>query len=254
VAELEIRTPEGIALRTELAGAGARFAAALIDGVIFAFAYLGLTLIAALLAALGGGGVAEFVNGLLLVGVIPIFVLAGVLQHGLGRGRTLGKRVLGLRVTTAEGYPPGWTAWILRGLLLPVDALIPLPLPGVLGLATIALTERRQRLGDLVAGTVVISEARLPQAAEPFPKENWTALPTKKLALSPGLAARLDADDLALLRDLLARAPLEPEYKRDLFVRTARHFAERLELGEFEDARVFLKELYLYLREQRRAA
>jgi uncharacterized RDD family membrane protein YckC len=254
VTSLEIRTPEGIVLRSELAGAGSRFAAALIDGSMFVVLYLMLGLLSALVVSIGGGAVAEFLGGILLAGLIPVYVAFNALTHLFGRGQTVGKRVLGLRVTTLEGYPPSGLSLILRGLLLPVDALIPLPVPGIIGMAAIALTDRRQRLGDMVGATVVILEAPLPASAEPFPGESWSALEPKSLSLSPGLAARLGPEDFALLRDLLGRDPLEPGSKRELFVRTANHYAARLELGRFEDARVFLKELYLYLREARGGA
>ena len=253
MAKLEIRTPEGIALRTELSGAGARFAAALIDGILFAFAYAGMGLALYLLVKVGGGEISEFIFGLMAAGSVLGYMLLTLCLHALWRGQTVGKRVMGLRVLSVEGYPAGWLALTLRTIVLPIDVLIPLPIPGVLGLASIALSDRRQRLGDLVAGTVVVSEAHTPATPDPFPEETWAGLEPKTLALSAGLAARLDAEDLALLRDLLARDPLEPAHKRELFVKTARHYAERLELGEFEDARIFLKELFLFLRDQRSA-
>ncbi len=251
--KLEIRTPEGIALRTELAGAGARFAAALIDGVLFALAYAGLLAVVSLMMTVGGGAISEFLQGLMITGTVLGYMLLTLILHALWRGQTIGKRVMGLRVVTVEGYPAGLLALTLRAIVLPIDVLVPLPIPGVIGLASIALSERRQRLGDMVAGTVVVSEAQEPVARDPFPNETWLGLEPKTMALSPGLAARLDAEDLALLRDLLAREPLEPAQKRELFIKTARHYAGRLELGEFEDARVFLKELFLFLRDQRSA-
>ncbi len=253
MAKLEIRTPEGIALRPELAGAGARFAAALIDGVLFALTYAGLLLALSLLISVGGGAISEFLLGLLATGSVLGYMLLTLILHAVWRGQTIGKRVMGLRVVTVEGYPAGWLALTLRAIVLPIDVLIPLPIPGVLGLASIALSERRQRLGDMVAGTVVVSEAQQPAPRDPFPEETWAGLEPKTLALSAGLAARLGAEDFALLRDLLAREPLEPAQKRELFVKTARHYAGRLELGDFEDARVFLKELFLFLRDQRPA-
>ncbi len=253
MAKLEIRTPEGIALRTELAGAGARFAAALIDGVLFALAYAGLLAVVSLAMTVGGGAISEFLQGLMITGTVLGYMLLTLILHALWRGQTIGKRVMGLRVVTVEGYPAGWLALTLRAIVLPIDVLVPLPIPGVLGLASIALSERRQRLGDMVAGTVVVSEAPSALTHDPFPEETWSGLEPKTLTLSPGLAARLDAEDFALLRDLLARDPLEPAQRRELFVKTARHYAGRLELGEFEDARVFLKELFLFLRDQRSA-
>jgi uncharacterized RDD family membrane protein YckC len=251
LATLLIRTPEGIELRASIAGAGARFAAAMIDGVLFLMAYGSTMLAVYYLVKLGVGAVGELLLGIMLGSSMLAFPIATVLCHARLRGQTPGKRLMRLRVATVEGYPAGWLALVLRAVLLPIDALLPLPIPGIVGMATIALTERRQRLGDLVAGTLVLSEVQATEAREPFPGEAWSTLEPKTLALSPGLAARLGSEDLSLLRDILTRTQLSVENKRELYVNAARHYAGRLGLGEFEDARVVLKELYLFLREQR---
>jgi len=80
-------------------------------------------------------------------------------------GTTLGKRVFGLRVARLDGGPAGWTeAWwrtVLR--LLEVNPLFLGAIPGGL---VIAWSKRRQRLGDMVAGTVVVSRNTLALASE----------------------------------------------------------------------------------------
>lgn len=71
-------------------------------------------------------------------------------------GATLGKAALGLRVVDArDGSRPGVRAVALRTLLQPLDAL---PFFYGLGLALVLATPGHQRLGDLVARTVVVSE------------------------------------------------------------------------------------------------
>lgn len=67
-------------------------------------------------------------------------------------GRTVGKAMVGVVVATEDGGRPTYAAVTVRTLLRLVDWL---PIGYLLGLSTIALTERDQRLGDLVAGTVV---------------------------------------------------------------------------------------------------
>lgn len=70
-------------------------------------------------------------------------------------GRTVGKAMAGVVVATEDGGRPTYTAAGIRTGLRFVDWL---PLGYLLGLATIAVTERDQRLGDLVAGTVVVRD------------------------------------------------------------------------------------------------
>ena len=57
------------------------------------------------------------------------------------------------------------------------------------------------------------------------------------------LAARLTEEDVEFLRDLVTRPGMASSERRKLFVATARHYAERLGLGSFQDARVVLREL-----------
>jgi hypothetical protein len=65
------------------------------------------------------------------------------------------------------------------------------------------------------------------------------------------MAARFDGADLEFLRDLWTREGISHEERRRLFVAAARDYAQRLGLREFDDARVVLKELFLFLREAR---
>ena len=73
-------------------------------------------------------------------------------------GRTLGKRLTGLRVVSASGALVGWRESLLRNLLRTVDAL---PTGYFVGLVAMIASPRGQRLGDLAAGTLVIRERRL---------------------------------------------------------------------------------------------
>ena len=66
---------------------------------------------------------------------------------------TLGKMVMGLRVVKADGSPYSWSSVIVRNLLRFIDAL---PVFYLIGLITVAVSKRNQRLGDMAAGTLVV--------------------------------------------------------------------------------------------------
>jgi uncharacterized RDD family membrane protein YckC len=86
----------------------------------------------------------------------------------LWRGRSLGKAALGLRVVTIEGAPVRFRHAAIRATLGVVDFLLT---AGGAAVISVLLTPRSQRLGDLVAGTVVLRERtglRPPVAVE-FP-------------------------------------------------------------------------------------
>ncbi|HVS08319.1 MAG TPA: RDD family protein [Planctomycetota bacterium] len=246
---LTIATPEGIRLRLEIAGAGSRFCAALLDALLFGSLYVAAALIVMLVAAIDRSGLSNLMWGILIGGLPLSLALYQLVFHALRDGQTPGKRALGLRVASADGYPASLMQHFLRFALWPVDVLLLVPVS--VGILVITLSERRQRLGDLAAGTLVLRERAREERPEPFPGERWSALEDRTLRLEPGLAARLSAEDLELLRELWTRPELTLEERRRLFVATARHYAQRLELGDFKDARTVLRELYLFLREAR---
>jgi len=253
--QLRVVTPEGVLLRRDIAGAGSRFSAAAVDGTIVLLALLALVLAALLAAQADPTGLSGFVYGILLGGSLLVgmgYQLAFALWWN---GRTPGKRLLGLRVVSADGWPASPSQHLLRSLIWPLDVLLPVPLPfGLLGLLTIVVTERRQRLGDLVAGTLVLRDEDERVPPEPFAGERWSQLEARHLTLTPGLVARLSEEDLVFLRELFARGALDPLQRRRLEAAAVRHYAERLELGADLEPSLVLKELYLHLREARESA
>jgi uncharacterized RDD family membrane protein YckC len=76
-------------------------------------------------------------------------------------GRTPGMRLTGLRIVTTAGGRPRFPAYVFRWLLMAADGA----LFGLVGLFVIAATPRRQRIGDLVAGTLVVREQALREAS-----------------------------------------------------------------------------------------
>ena len=113
------------------------------------------------LALVGGGvyAVTDRRDRPLAVRALSFGLLAtvvGTLYHvvleGSG-GRTVGKAAVGIAVVEGDGSRCGYRAAVIRTLLRFVDAL---PFAYLVGFLGILLTERRQRVGDLVANTVVV--------------------------------------------------------------------------------------------------
>ncbi len=252
VAELVTITSEGVTLRQEIADAGARIAAGIVDLVVVFVLAMFLIVVVTLIASVDIAGLGGFLAGLVLGGVLLLVLGYDALFHQFAHGQTPGKMLLGIRVVANDGYPPSFLALVLRALLWPVDVFPIFVMP--IGIFVIAFTPRRQRLGDLVAGTVVVHVRDARPPVQPWPKETWSGLAERTLPLSPLSLARLDGRDVEFLRQLLTRTSLESEQRRRLLVEAARHYAERLELGPFADARIVLRELYLFAREFRTEA
>lgn len=187
---ITISTPEGIELEMVLAGAASRFIAGSID--------LALQLILALLAALVtlaliGGGIGD---ALFAIALFAVLYLYDVLFEVLASGRTPGKRVTQLRVVREQGAPVDLRASAIRNLLRLVDAL---PSVYLVGLLSIVLTSRNQRLGDLAAGTLVIRDAPARGRHEPAP------VPARHADTAGWDVSAVSADELAAVRRFLER-------------------------------------------------
>ena len=250
--DLLVETPEGVTLRYELAGAGTRTAAALVDLLVFAAAWSLLCLAVVVVSVADATGVSQFVLGVLLGGAVLLPAAYQIAFACLWNGQTLGKRLLGIRVHDAHGGAASRVQHVLRGLFWPFEAVL-LAAPVPVALILISATRRAQRLGDLVAGTVVLYDPRPYASAEPYVRERWWTLPSRRLALVPAHADRLDAADQRFLRELLARTDLDPAAARRLYAEAARYCLQKLSLEEPRELapREVLRELYLFLRERR---
>ncbi|QWF16794.1 RDD family protein [Lysobacter capsici] len=143
-------TPEGVALHLRAAGPLPRALAYVLDLIARIAIYMALYQV--LTALFGGAGYAIL---MLVTFVMSWFYM--VLFEVLMQGRTPGKWALGLRVVAADGAPVGWMASFTRNLLRVVDAL---PVGYAVGLVTSLIDPWGRRLGDMVAGTLVVHAAR----------------------------------------------------------------------------------------------
>jgi len=149
----------------------------------------------------------------LLVGV-PVGV------ETLTRGRSLGKLALGLRVVRDDGGPIRFRHALTRGLAgVFVDFYTTL---GVGAVVSSLLSERGKRIGDLLAGTVVIRE-RAPSYGGPLP-----AVPPQLAAWATGLELSRLPDDLALnARTFLTRSyEMAPEVRERMAASLATEIAQ----------------------------
>ncbi len=227
--QLTIETPEQIALEFPLAGVGSRCLALVLDTLIQA----GITLV-----VLIGGGMLTYGAGRLVTSFAGertgIWVLAGTLLllfsmwYGyfavfemIWRGQTPGKRALGLRVISVTGRPITPLQAILRNLLRIVDQL---PSLYAIGIISVLVSARNQRLGDIAAGTVVVRE----QAAEAL------QVPAPDARVQDRLRANRHSDqELALIeRFLQRRDELDAEVRGRTALQIATRVRERLGLAD----------------------
>lgn len=133
----------------------------------------------------------------------------------LWKGQTPGKRVAGIRVIKESGRPINAFEAVGRNFMRAVDVL-----PGVYGVGVACMMFNRQsrRIGDFVAGTVVVHEK---SSEEVRPVWNEAA----EVPAAPTEMANVTADDLVLVETYLSRRlDLDPEVR----LRTAIQIADRI--------------------------
>jgi uncharacterized RDD family membrane protein YckC len=216
-----IRTAEGIEFSLPLAGPVSRMLAFAVDLAAIAAAGTAVARLAAPLQLIS----ADTAQMVITVLYFVISLLYGILTEWFWRGQTVGKRLLGLRVVEANGLRLRPSEIVVRNLLRFVDLLPGLYLVG--GTACV-LSSRRQRLGDIAAGTIVI---RTPKLKEPDVGQ-LLGRKFNSLAEHRHLAARLRQKVPAEV----ARLALEAILRRDQIEASARLVLFR----EFAD---YLKEL-----------
>jgi len=195
---------------------GNRFLAAAVDHIIQAFMMGAI--------ALGAYGLGEQVKrlwegfgawalGAAILVAFAIYTGYFVIFETIWNGQTPGKRMFRLRVIREDGRPIRFYEALMRNLLR--TALDSMPVVGVplysVGIVAIFLSPRSKRVGDYVAGTVVVreSEARAPTLedvlaiARTEAKKNAEATSASRpFRIDP---ERLDADDYRALRAFLRR-------------------------------------------------
>lgn len=172
---IDIVTSNNVTIQYELGSIAQRFLGLLLDLVIF----YGYTQIASMIAMAIFAGVAgyapdthnwdelgnEEVNSygfyvfiaivsciLVAILFIPVFFYRFLSEY-LFSGRTVGKMATGLRVIKVNGQVPSITDYFLRSSFMLIDLWMSL---GSFGFLTSSSSDRNQRIGDMVAGTVVI--------------------------------------------------------------------------------------------------
>ncbi|MEZ6048350.1 MAG: RDD family protein [Planctomycetaceae bacterium] len=195
-----VETPETVVLHYQLAGPAVRLNAYLIDFFIRA----AITFFLSIMLNLVGVFLPGVSSGLFLIWMFVNGWGYYAICEGFFQGRTIGKSVVGLRVIHKNGHPINLWMAINRNFIRAVDST-PFYIPGLISMIC---TRQFQRLGDLTAGSVVITERRVQLPREPVILEKIDPLPLNQLN-----HYRPDEQTLAVIGDFLSRR-IAVEFKR----------------------------------------
>lgn len=167
-----IETPENVELQRRLAGIGSRFIAGLLDSLLIILMYLVLFVLLLLgdvnvVDDIGISNAAEtWLLAIVILIAFSIYWGYFVFFEMWTNGQSPGKKYMKIRVVQVEGAGISLSSVAIRNLLRVVDGIGLYAAAGI----TMFVTNKVQRLGDLAAGTVVISE-ELPDYAARYDKK-----------------------------------------------------------------------------------
>jgi uncharacterized RDD family membrane protein YckC len=205
-----------------------RFLALLIDTVVSYVLTIVIFLALGLLTALAGLGLGTTATELGMAAQFVVWFVVDwgymVLLESVWSGQTIGKRVMGLRVIQDTGVRVGPLQALLRNLVRPVDKL---PVFYLIGGVAALLSGTQQRLGDLLAGTIVVRERRLKIPAQlERPDGDTTLLNDQDFRAR---VAKLSAEEESLLFSAaIRREELGMEARLNLFATLARRLEDDL--------------------------
>ena len=152
---ISITTVDNVDLEFELAGLGSRFLAGAVDTFFILSGVITATFISVILKS-------EFEMPMMALTIMLIFMLFWgyhIFFEKLFQGQTPGKKLMGLQVLNQKGHFVSWKESFIRNLIRVLDSL---PAPFYfLGGIFIGFDDKRQRLGDMAAGTIVVKKSSL---------------------------------------------------------------------------------------------
>ena len=237
--KLTIETPEQTQIEFEVAGIGSRFLALAFDTLVQILAGIGL-LVILMVAGVALPSAARSGIWFLAIIVLAYFVLYFgyfAIFEVLWNGQTPGKKKEGLRVIKDSGRPITPAEAVGRNLMRIVDQL---PVLYAVGICSVLLSRQNKRLGDFVAGTIVVHEKSLLDA-----KPVWEATPTAQPRLATTFGSeRLSPEELALVEAFLnRRSSLPSDVRFSMAEQIARQIRPRISLppGELLSAEKLLE-------------
>ncbi len=217
-----------------IAGIGSRFVALVIDYLIWTAAFIALFIVAAIILPALHVFARVSENWAIGIFLLLIFLLQWgyfTLFEAFGNGRTPGKRVMKIHVIHRSGRAISFVESLARNLVRFVDSLPP-PNFYAVGVVTMFLNRQNQRLGDMVAGTLVVrdQEIEVPHwgelgtrtiTASAFAAPAAITPPHLKVVLPASNLAKLSTADLEVVERFFSR-------RLDLDLTTRAAIAERI--------------------------
>lgn len=156
MSELSINTTQNVRINFKSASLGERMLASLLDLLIKA-AYI-IVISYVFFYVLGFGNLINNVDmwskvAILILFFFPVMIYSVTLES-IFEGQTIGKKLIKIKVVKIDGYQAGFGDYLIRWLFRIVENNL---MGGIIGLIAMAINSKTQRMGDMAAGTAVIT-------------------------------------------------------------------------------------------------
>ena len=192
---IRITTTQNIDIDYEVAGLGERIVAYIIDLAMFAVISIATLIVAGSTTGLRGNS-GSFWLGLVFIIYAVLYVFYDLICELAMNGQSVGKKIMKIKVISLDGARPRLGQYLLRWLFRIIDFF-----PGTLnlcGLICVAVSDKSQRLGDMVAGTTLIRtvpRTKMQNIAFKPEADNYQPVFTE--------AARLSEQDVELINEVI---------------------------------------------------
>lgn len=146
---IQVQTTQNVILDMRAAGLGPRVLARILDSI-----FIGLWVIFFWILIITSSLRDEGIVIILFIIVFVPVIFYDLLFEIFSNGQSLGKRIMNIRVVNLDGTTPSFGSYLIRWLFRLVDFTLT---SSILAIILVAVTEKSQRLGDILAGTTVIT-------------------------------------------------------------------------------------------------
>ncbi len=241
---LAFQTPENIQVAYEPAGLGSRFIAWLVDSIFNMLIMIALLLMGVFFSSAFSSlledrmDIDPYIIGIAtVIYMFSVFIYFGMFEHLLS-GQTPGKMIMKLRVVKADGFSLDGRAVFIRTLFRVLDHMPPLWI-------VVLVSQNNRRFGDMVAGTVVVSEKMNTMSTM---REVLLNRDNEKIrfAFTPAQVSRIRSEDMSAIEKILERsAAFDDGAMPGIYRQACDSIAKRLETDspQPEYRQLFLQDL-----------
>lgn len=207
MSELSITTTQNVVINFKAASVGDRMLAYFID-LMIKIAY-GIVVFMVFFYFVGIDDLFKNLDQWSIVGLVLFFgfpiIIYTITLESVFEGQTFGKKLGKIKVVKLDGYQAGFGDYLMRWFFRIIDIAI---MNGIIAIITIITSKNHQRLGDMVAGTAVISLKNDVNMSHTILEEiEETYVPTYPLVI------KLSDNDVRIIKETFERAQLKHDFE-----------------------------------------